>query len=69
MAGQPVLGADLNRSESSLLADVRMGSNSVIRRCLHNLRITPESGRRAIIGGCLKMPTGDINAVLPRAAE
>jgi hypothetical protein len=45
-----VLGADLNRSESLWLllarerAEVRIGSDAVLRRCPFNVRITAESG-------------------------
>jgi hypothetical protein len=37
-----------------MLGMTAWGSDSVIRRCLLNVWITPESGRRADIGGCLK---------------
>ncbi len=40
-----------NRQQSP---QVTNGSDSVIRRCLLNVRMTPEIGRRADIDGCLK---------------
>jgi hypothetical protein len=36
-------------------ANSRKRSNSVIRRCLLNVRITSESGRIADIGGCRRV--------------
>ena len=41
-------------SQQNCPADVADGSNPVLRGCRLNVRITPESGRIADIGGCLK---------------
>src|SRR5262249_1411855 len=53
-------------SQKCKTADGGNGSEPVIRRCRLNVRIAPESGRRAEIGGCL---TSARNGLMRRSKQ
>ena len=57
------LSVYLEKGQQSLSPQVTNGSDSVVRRCLLNVRMTPEIGGRADIDGCLKSATSGSRGV------